>query len=70
MELSNVYKSVMNIITKTFFLIKSLLAKSERIKAIGVALLLVVNSFLELAGLSSILPLFVLLLEDNVIEKY
>lgn len=60
----------MKIIIKTFFLIKTLLGKSERIKAIGVALLLVVNSILELAGLSSILPLFVLLLEDNVVEKY
>ena len=60
----------MKIIIKTFFLIKTLLGKSERIKAIGVALLLVVNSILELAGLSSIFPLFVLLLEDNVVEKY
>lgn len=60
----------MKIIIKTFFLIKTLLGKSERIKALGVALLLVVNSILELAGLSSIFPLFVLLLEDNVVEKY
>jgi ABC-type multidrug transport system fused ATPase/permease subunit len=50
--------------------IRRILPKGERGKAIKISILLFFNSFLELLGLGAILPLFLVLLEDNLLEKY
>jgi ABC-type multidrug transport system fused ATPase/permease subunit len=44
--------------------------KKYHFKLAGVAFLLFVNSFLELIGLAAIIPVFSVLLEDNVVEKF
>ena len=57
--LLNTLKGLINILPKPF-------AK----KAVLVSALLLVNSVLDLIGLSALLPLFLLILEDNAMEKY
>lgn len=60
----------MNIIIKTIRFIKEILPQKYKVRAIFVSFLLFVNSGLELIGLGAILPLFVVLLENSVVEKY
>ncbi|NME68178.1 ABC transporter ATP-binding protein [Flammeovirga aprica] len=60
----------MNIIFQTIQFIRSVLPKDQKVKAIGVSILLFINSGLELIGLSAMLPVFAVLLEDDVINKY
>ena len=60
----------MKIIIRTIKFIKELLPKKYKIKALAISILLFINSGLELIGLSAILPLFVVLLENSVVEKY
>ncbi|WP_044205764.1 ABC transporter ATP-binding protein [Flammeovirga sp. OC4] len=60
----------MNIIFQTLQFIRSVLPKDQKVKAIGVSILLFINSGLELIGLSAMLPVFAVLLEDDVVNKY
>jgi len=60
----------MNIIIRSIRFIRQILPKKQKKKAVGISFLLLINSGLELIGLGAILPLFVLLLESNVVEKY
>lgn len=60
----------MNIIIRTIGFIKDILPQKYKIRAIGISILLFINSGLELIGLGAILPLFVVLLENSVVEKY
>ncbi|ANQ48425.1 ABC transporter ATP-binding protein [Flammeovirga sp. MY04] len=60
----------MKIIIQTIQFIRSILPKDQKVKAIGVSILLFINSGLELIGLSAMLPVFAVLLEDNMVEKY
>ncbi|NLR92510.1 ABC transporter ATP-binding protein [Flammeovirga agarivorans] len=60
----------MKIIFQTLQFIRSILPKDQKLKAVGVSILLFINSGLELIGLSAMLPVFAVLLEDNMVEKY
>ncbi|MGJ8548657.1 ABC transporter ATP-binding protein [Winogradskyella wichelsiae] len=60
----------MKILYKTIRFILEVLPKKYQLKLAGVAFLLFVNSFLELLGLGAMIPVFSVLLEDNVVEKY
>lgn len=60
----------MNIIIRTIRFIKVILPQKYKFKAIGISFMLFINSGLELIGLGAILPLFVVLLENSVVEKY
>ncbi|QNK77409.1 ABC transporter ATP-binding protein [Winogradskyella sp. PAMC22761] len=60
----------MKIIFRSINFIRQILPKEEKGKAIKISVLLFFNSFLELLGLGAILPLFLVLLEDNLLEKY
>ncbi|MBD0402247.1 ABC transporter ATP-binding protein [Flammeovirga sp. EKP202] len=60
----------MNIIFQTLQFIRSILPKDQKVKALGVSILLFINSGLELIGLSAMLPVFAVLLEDDVVNKY
>ncbi|BAO76185.1 ABC transporter ATP-binding protein [Winogradskyella sp. PG-2] len=60
----------MKIVVKTVKFILKTLQKKHRAKLILVSLLLLISSVLELIGLGAILPVFSVLLEDNVVEKY
>ncbi|WP_075602789.1 ABC transporter ATP-binding protein [Saccharicrinis aurantiacus] len=58
------------ILTESTQYIRGILPKEHKIKAIGVSILLFINSALELVGLGALLPVFAILLEDNFTEKY
>ena len=60
----------MLIAVKTIKFIISILPKKYHLRLVGVALLLMMNSVLELLGLGAILPVFSVLLEDDVVSKY
>ncbi|WP_282041208.1 ABC transporter ATP-binding protein [Winogradskyella flava] len=60
----------MKIVIKTIRFALEILPKEKRLKLLGVVLLLGLNSLLDLLGLGAILPVFSVLLEDNVVEKY
>ena len=60
----------MKLVYNAIKLILDLLPKKDQIKMFGIAILLLINSLLELLGLGAILPVFSVLLEDNVVEKY
>ncbi|AZQ61905.1 ABC transporter ATP-binding protein [Flammeovirga pectinis] len=60
----------MKILFHTIQFIRSILPKDQKIKAMGVSVLLFLNSGFELIGLSAMLPVFAVLLEDNMVEKY
>lgn len=57
-------------IFKSINFILEILPKRDQIKLAGIGFLLLINSILELLGLGAILPVFAVLLEDNVVEKY
>ena len=58
------------IIQNTFKNLLNILPSKFRKKGVLVSILLLVNSALDLIGLSAILPLFLLILEDDAIGKY
>ncbi|MFT4643865.1 MAG: ABC-type bacteriocin/lantibiotic exporter with double-glycine peptidase domain [bacterium] len=60
----------MKIAIKTIKFIIRVLPKQQKLKLIGVGILLLVNSLLELLGLGALIPVFSVLLEDDVIAKY
>lgn len=60
----------MKIAIKTIKFIFDILPKKYHLKLVFVGLLLLMNSVLDLLGLGVLLPVFSVLLEDNVIEKY
>lgn len=60
----------MKLVYNAIKLILDLLPKKDQVKMMGIAILLLINSLLELIGLGAILPVFAVLLEDNVVEKY
>lgn len=60
----------MKILLETICFILRILPKKYHLRLAGVAVLLLVNSLLELLGLGAIIPVFSVLLEDNVVEKY
>jgi ABC-type multidrug transport system fused ATPase/permease subunit len=60
----------MLIAVQTIKFIINILPKKYHLKLLGVGILLMLNSVLELLGLGAILPVFSVLLEDNVVEKY
>lgn len=59
----------MKILVKSVRFIYNLLSEKYKSKAIGISLLLLLNSVLELIGLGAIFPVFLVLLEDNVVEN-
>lgn len=60
----------MKIAIKTIKFILDILPQKYHLKLLGVGILLMFNSVLDLLGLGVLLPVFSVLLEDNVIEKY
>jgi len=60
----------MLIAIQTIKFIISILPKKYHLRLLGVGVLLMLNSVLELLGLGAVLPVFSVLLEDNVVEKY
>jgi ABC-type multidrug transport system fused ATPase/permease subunit len=60
----------MKTLFKTLSFIYKILSKHYRTKGVIVSILLLFNSGLELLGLSAILPLLAILLENDVTEKY
>ncbi|WP_179374553.1 ABC transporter ATP-binding protein [Winogradskyella wichelsiae] len=60
----------MKIVIRTVKFILDVLPGKDRMKLFIVFCLLFVNSFLDLLGLGALIPVFTVLLEDNVIEKY
>ena len=60
----------MRILIRTIRFILEMLPKEQHLKMIWISFLLFINSFLELLGLGAILPVFSVLLEDDVVEKY
>ncbi|MDT0647434.1 ABC transporter ATP-binding protein [Zunongwangia sp. F260] len=60
----------MKILFKTIRFVLDVLPKKYHLKLSLVAFLLLVNSLLEILGLGAIIPVFSVLLEDNVVEKY
>ncbi len=58
------------ILFKTIKFIRRILPREYKLRGIGVAILLFINSAMELIGLGALLPVFAILLEDNFIEKY
>lgn len=61
---------ILKIAIQTIRFILDLLPKKQRVRLMGVGFLLLVNSVLELIGLGAIIPVFAVLLEENVVEKY
>lgn len=59
----------MKILIHSVKFIYKLLSKKYKTKAIGVSLLLFLNSGLELLGLGAIFPVFLVLLENNVVQN-
>ena len=60
----------MKIAIRTIRFILDVLPNKKRLQLIGIGFLLMVNSILELLGLGAIIPVFAVLLEENVVEKY
>ncbi len=60
----------MKIFVKPIKFLLGILPKSYRFRAILISILLLFNSGLELVGLGAIIPVFSILLEDDVIAKY
>jgi ABC-type multidrug transport system fused ATPase/permease subunit len=60
----------MKIVLRTIKFLLDILPKGEKLNLIGISALLIINSLLDLLGLGALLPVFSVLLEDNVIEKY
>lgn len=60
----------MKIAIKTIKFILEVLPQNRKLKLVGVGVLLLINSLLELLGLGALLPVFSVLLEDNVVQKY
>lgn len=60
----------MKIAIRTFRFVLHMLPKKQKQKLISVGFLLLTNSVLELIGLGAIIPVFAVLLEDDVVEKY
>lgn len=60
----------MKVVYDTVRFIIEILPDKYRLKLLGVGLLLLLNSILELIGLGAMLPVFSVLLEENVIDKY
>ncbi|MEM7163241.1 MAG: ABC transporter ATP-binding protein, partial [Bacteroidota bacterium] len=58
------------ILLKTFRGLLNVLPQNFKKKGLLVSFLLLVNSILDLLGLSALLPLFLLILEENATEKY
>ena len=60
----------MKIIFETIRFIRLILPKQYKLRAIGIGILLFINSGLELLGLGALYPVFAVLLVDSVVEKY
>ncbi len=60
----------MNVIIKPLRVLRSILPKEYKLRIVGISSLLLLNSLLELIGLGALIPVFTILLEDNVVEKY
>ena len=60
----------MNVIIKPLRVLRSILPKEYKLRIVGISSLLLLNSVLELIGLGALIPVFTILLEDNVVEKY
>ena len=58
-----------NIVVSTLQKIAALLPPGEKQKALGMIALLLFNSFLDILGLAAILPIIMILLQDNVVES-
>lgn len=60
----------MKIVIKSIKFSWRIIPINKRIKALGLGALLFVNSLLELLGIGAIIPLILVLLEDNLEDKY
>ncbi len=60
----------MKIIFETIRFIRLILPKQYKLRAIGIGILLFINSGLELLGLGALYPVFAVLLVDSVVEKF
>lgn len=60
----------MKTVISTIKFILDVVPRHRKLRLLLVSGLLIVNSILELIGLGALLPVFSVLLEDNVVEKY
>ncbi len=60
----------MNVIIKPIRVLRSILPKEYKLRMVGISSLLLLNSILELIGLGALIPVFTILLEEDVVGKY
>ena len=60
----------MSVIIKPIRVLRSILPKEYKLRIVVISSLLLLNSALELIGLGALIPVFTILLEEDVVEKY